>query len=314
MKSSTKAECYLVLVSAIFGMTFPLLHTALKLITPSQFVFYRFLLSTLFLFPFIQKEFIKTDVFILFGASVFALLNCAAYLFQTIGLETTNASRGAFITGLSVLFVPFFSPFFNLSKPRTIDFLRGAFCLFGLYFLTGSDLDLITSGDFFLLLSAIFFSLIIILVQCLTKRIKDYLLLTFYQIFFTVIIISPFIKVEHSYSNWTGEIWTAILFCSFFATVLSLFIQIRVQQYTTATKSAVIFTLEPVFAYIFNWILNGENLLSWQIFGGVLILVSIVLPDLTSYARLFGFIKRFMSYTFNFFITLFYFFRFFKKI
>ena len=297
MKLSTKAECYLVLISAIFGMTFPLLYNALKFITASQFVFYRFLLSTLFFLPFIQKEFRRTDLFILLGASGLALLSCGAYLFQTIGLETINASRAAFITGASVLFVPFFSPFFNLGRPKTIDFLSGMFCLLGLYFLTGSDINSITSGDFFVLLSAIFFSLIIVLIQWLTKRTQNYLLLTFYQIFFTVVIICPFIKMDHSYSNWTSEVWVAILFCSLFATAFSLFTQIRVQQYTTVTKSAMIFTLEPVFAYIFNWILNGEKLLSGQIFGGVLILLSILSPNLVLYVRLVT--KRFMGYLFS---------------
>lgn len=285
MKSSTKAECYLVLISAIFGMTFPLLHNALKFITPSQFVFYRFLLSTFAFLPFIPKKFNKTSLFILTGSSGLALLTCGAYFFQTIGLETINASRAAFITGTSVLFVPFFSPFFNLGKPRKIDFLSGAICLLGLYFLTGSNLNFITIGDIFILISAIFFSLIIILIQWLTQRTQNYLLLTFYQIFFTVIMISPFVKMDTSYFNWPSQVWIAILFCSFFATAFSLFTQIRVQRYTTATKSAMIFTLEPIFAYIFNWMLNGEKLLIWQISGGIFILISIILPDLVLYVN-----------------------------
>ena len=280
MKPAIKAQGYLILMTAVWGMTFPLLHRAIVTITPQQLVFQRFLLASLLLLPFVVKSLKKTDGLILIGGLILGLLNCGTYLFQTIGLETISASRAAFITGASVLFVPFLSPLFGLGKPKTIDFVSALICLFGLTILTGANLAAVTVGDIWVLGCAICVALTILTIQWLTQRMKHYLLLTFYQLLLTVPIAALFVHENYFTWQWRPEVWFTIFFCALFATVIALFIQIRFQHYTTATKAALIFTLEPVFASIFDWVLNGERLTLIAMIGGFFILLSIILPEL----------------------------------
>ena len=161
-----------------------------------------------------------------------------------------------------------------------MDVLSAFLCLLGLYFLTGSALSNISKGDFFVLLSAISYALIILLVQWLTLRIDHHLLLTFYQILFTSIVTLPFVKFDDFYHPMGIKIWICILFCAVFATSFSLYTQIKYQKYTTATKAAVIFTLEPIFAYGFNWLLNRELLSLLQVLGGSIMVFSIIISNL----------------------------------
>ena len=118
MKISTKAEIYLLFVTIIFGATFPLIHYAIQYIDPEQFVFYRFLISSLFFLPFVKHPLHKINISIFMGGIGLSILSLCAYLFQTMGMQFIDASRAAFITGSSVLFVPFFSPFFGFPKKK----------------------------------------------------------------------------------------------------------------------------------------------------------------------------------------------------
>ncbi|PIQ42370.1 MAG: hypothetical protein COV52_05255 [Gammaproteobacteria bacterium CG11_big_fil_rev_8_21_14_0_20_46_22] len=279
MKITTKAQSYLILMTAIWGMTFPLLHRAVSLITPEQLVFQRFLLACLILLPFVFKHLQRSSVLILLGGLVLGALNCGTYVFQTMGLETISASRAAFITGASVLFVPFLSPFFRLGRPRLIDFGSVLLCLLGIYVLTGENLSGITLGDFWVLLSTFCFAMTVLVVQWLTQRTKDYLLLTFYQLFFALPIIAISSRGHCFTWRWHTQSVLAVVFCAVFATIIALFIQIRYQQYTTATKAALIFMLEPVFAVLFDWLLNGEGISVSMLLGGSMILMSVILSE-----------------------------------
>ena len=187
-KLFTKAENYLILVAAFWGITFPLLHQAVQYIPPAHLVFWRFLVATFIIFPFVLHSLKHTTIFLLFGSMVLGILNLGTYLCQTTALETISASRTAFLTGANVLFIPFLSPLFGLGYPKFIHFVSSMICLFGLYILTGANLSALTIGDFWGISCATFVALTILTIQRLTKRIQHYLLMTFYQVLFYVTV------------------------------------------------------------------------------------------------------------------------------
>lgn len=278
MKLSSKANLYLTLATLMWGITFPLTRNALTEVDPFVFVSLRFALATLVLLPSAWILFHKTTKPVLWGSLIIGLLNAAAYLCQTIGLQTVHSARAAFITGASVIFVPFLAPLFKLDKPSIIDIVCAFIGLFGLYILLGITHLHISSGDLWVFLGAISFSLQITYLQRLNKDIGEYQLLAFYQLLFTVPFALLFTK-GHSFSAaLQPQALIGILFCAVFATSLAYYLQNKYQKFTSAHKAALIFALEPVFASLFGILINHESLAKTTIYGGLLLLLSLILP------------------------------------
>src|SRR5262249_13967145 len=77
----------------------------------------------------------------------------------------------------------------------------------------------------------------------------------------------------------------ALIFCALLATGFAFFIQMKYQPQTTASQTALIFALEPFFASIFGYLLNGEPITAYTLLGGALIMSSLVLPQLLKLAK-----------------------------
>ena len=278
MKLSSKANLYLVLATLMWGITFPLTRNALTEVDPFVFVSLRFALAVLVLLPSVWVLFHKTTRSILRGSLIIGVLNAGAYLCQTIGLETVHSARAAFITGASVILVPFLAPLFKLEKPSRLDLLCSGIGFIGLYVLMDIKHLYIGHGDLWVFLGAIFFSLQITYLQRINQLIGDYQLLAFYQLLFTVPFVLLFTK-GHSFSAaLQPQALIGILFCAVFATSLAYYLQNKYQKFTSAPKAALIFALEPVFASLFGVLINHEMLAKTTLVGGSLLLLSLILP------------------------------------
>jgi drug/metabolite transporter (DMT)-like permease len=92
--------------------------------------------------------------------------------------------------------------------------------------------------------------------------------------------LSVFWWAETPRIYWRWEVWFAIAITGLLATALAFTIQAWAQQYTTATRTALIFTLEPVFAWLTSFLLTGELLSQRATLGACLILAGILLVEL----------------------------------
>jgi drug/metabolite transporter (DMT)-like permease len=77
--------------------------------------------------------------------------------------------------------------------------------------------------------------------------------------------------------GWT--VWGALIVTGVFASALAFVIQTWAQKRTSATRTALAFSAEPVFAAFFGYVLAGDRLgaLGWS--GCALILVGIVISE-----------------------------------
>lgn len=91
---------------------------------------------------------------------------------------------------------------------------------------------------------------------------------------------SLFRWMETPHIRWTPGVWVAILVTGLLATALAFTFQAWAQRHTTSTRTAVIFTLEPVFAWITSYLLTGESLTRRAAGGAGLILAGILLVEL----------------------------------
>jgi drug/metabolite transporter (DMT)-like permease len=86
--------------------------------------------------------------------------------------------------------------------------------------------------------------------------------------------------VETPAIHWSPMVWSAILVGGVFATALAFVLQSWAQQNTTPARAAVLFSMEPVFAWIVSWTFEGEALTARAATGALLILGGVLLVEL----------------------------------
>lgn len=280
MISSNRANFFLLLVTIIWGGTFPLIRDAVVNNSPELFIFLRFSLGALLLLPLVIKRLRYTTKAVFIGGIILAFFNMTAYLTQTIGLQTTSSANSAFITALNVVMVPLLLPLFGLGKSSRIDLLAALICLLGVFMLTGHALNQLTMGDAWTFICAIFVALTIVTLKKMGQYTHEYAVLAFYQVLFSAIFSMIFLPWQDLSINWHRNFIIGVLYCAVLATSVVFYWQTKYQQFTTAQKAAMIFSLEPVFASVFAFAFNNEPLSLNAIIGGIVILGGILLTEL----------------------------------
>lgn len=275
------AELYLVIVAALWGLTFPLIENSMKEQDPFLFVALRFTLASLPLLPYFFKR--LTLKFLIVGGWI-GLLNAGAFITQTIGLQTLNASRAAFLTGTYVLLIPLLSPLFHMGFPKKHDFISAFICCTGIYVLTGCDAGLLSIGDLWIAACTLFIAASIIYIGKQSKDNLDPYMLAAAQIIMTTLFswAAAVLFSDFNFSTFANlNAATSLFICSFLATILAIILQSKYQKYVSLQNAAVIFSLEPLFAACFDAALTYRLPSAYTIVGGLIIISSILYLELS---------------------------------
>ncbi len=277
-----RADLALALIALIWGATFVVVKRALLDVSPFLYLAIRFSLAAAILAVWfrhrIRLGFGRQEYWA--GLRVGAVL-MLGYVLQTVGLATTSPAKSAFLTGLYIVLVPFVASFVYRTKPRLLE-IAGAFVAgFGMALLSihGDSLSIAT-GDLLTLGCAVAFAVHIVLLGRWAPR-YGYESLSFLQIAgaaAVAIVATPL--VEQPFLRWTPSVLGAILVGALLATALAFVLQTWAQQRTTPTRAAVIFSLEPVFAWLVSWAVEGELLTVRAAAGVACILGGILLVEL----------------------------------
>ena len=288
---SRKAHLLLLAVAALWGSTFVLIKDALNDASPLVFNLLRMVIAFLCLAVFYRRHLNHiTRASLAAGALVGACL-AAGYQFQTAGLARTTPSKSAFITGMVVVLVPLLSAIPGLRRNGTRaprwNAWAGAFLAFaGIVLLTTpaqagkSYLSGINVGDMLTLACAVGFALHCMALAHTSYRI-DLPQLATLQIGFCVLFMAVTLPLGgHLYLHVTTRLVVALLIASVLATAAAFTIQSWAQQHLPATHTALILTLEPVFAWATSFLVLGERLHPRAALGALLVLAGIALTEL----------------------------------
>jgi drug/metabolite transporter (DMT)-like permease len=77
-----------------------------------------------------------------------------------------------------------------------------------------------------------------------------------------------------------GGQWASLVYMALIAGAVALWAQTWAQSHLTATRAAIVMTLEPVFAALFAVLLGGEVLTARMLLGGALVLAAMYLVEL----------------------------------
>lgn len=276
-----QAEASMLLVAFIWGTTFVVVKNALADIGPFWFLALRFILAFLVLTVLAFKNMQKTDFSTIIYGSIIGLFLFIGYTFQTIGLKYTTSSNAGFITGLSVVLVPVIYAVMYRKKPELKTVFASLTALAGLFLLSFNTSSYkLNYGDFLVFICSLGFALQIILVDKYSHK-HDAVAITGVQILF-VGLLSLIIALlaEPFPEKITYNAVSAILITSILATALAFLLQNGMQKYSTPTRFAIIFTMEPVFAALAGYWWAGEILSPRGLTGAGLILASMLIAVL----------------------------------
>ena len=274
------ADLGLVTVTIFWGSTFILSKMVLEEISLVTYLIIRLNLAALIISLYAVQYWREFSVRTLYHGLVLGVFLFLSYLFQMWGIQYTSASNAGFITGLNVVFVPLFSILFFHDHPRISSIIGVLFATSGLYFLSGGDFSALSKGDWLVFICAVTVTFHVIYTGKFAFRNNIYLL-TAVQILVTGLLSLTLLPFEtEKYPDLNMNILLLLFYLALFGTVYTFLMQTAMQRFTTATRTALVFSLEPVFAALFAFIIAGELLTSSAWFGGFLIVCGMLIAEI----------------------------------
>ena len=268
----------LVLVTAIWGLTFVQVKDAVELYPLFAFLAVRFAIATVVLAPPAGRPLRTLPRGGWVAGAGLGLLLAAGYALQTAGLERTTVSNAGFITGLYVVFTPLAAVALFRVRIGAVVWAGVALSTAGLALLSGGG-GADGVGDLLVLAGSAAFSLQIALMERYAPR-YDAVAFTFVEMlaaFAGFAVVAAALGQVEVPRGWT--VWGALLVTGVFASALGFLVQTWAQRRTSATRTALAFALEPVWAAVFGFWLAGDRLGSVAWVGAALIMAGIVVAE-----------------------------------
>jgi drug/metabolite transporter (DMT)-like permease len=265
----------------VWGATFVVIQRAIADLPVFHLIALRFTLATLLLLPLARGTRLAPALW-RDGVRIGALL-FAGFVLQTSGLLWTTPSRSAFLTGLSVVLVPFLGRF--AGRPLHRGPVAGSLCAgLGLWVLyrPAAGSAPFGRGDLLTTACAVVFALYVLAVEGAVRRhsVRSLAVLQFG----TVAVLSlPVLLVEPlRRSEFSPYAIGAILVTGILGTALAFLCQLYAQRHLSAVEAGVILTLEPVIAAAVSVLLGIER---WSLalgLGGLLVVAAMLVSELWS--------------------------------
>ena len=265
----------LLTVSAAWGLSFVVMKDAIQRQSVNNFLFTRFTLAVIVMIL-IRPQTIKLfNKDLLQRGGLAGIFLGLGYIAQTLGLERTGAAITGFITGLYVVLTPLIASIVLKEKITKFTWLCIAVATFGLGLLSIRGFS-VGIGEMFVLASAVLFAAHIIALSKWSSG-RDVYAMTVIQLTMCAILAGLASAVEGYSLPPDRGVWSVVIFTAVFATALAFIVQTWSQAHMSATKVAVILTMEVVFAALFAILLGGERLTLQTAFGGILVVVAMYL-------------------------------------
>ncbi len=276
-KRNILAIFLLILTTVLWGTSFIITKNITENVPIFLYLGLRFLIAFLGFIPFFP-HFKNLNKKVIVMGLITGMLYFLGIVFQTFGLQSTTAGKTGFITGLSTVIVPFLA-WFGFKKPLNIRiWIAVILSVIGMAFLLLEGEFGFIIGDVLVLVCAFIFAFYIVLNDKYV-RITDIYLYSIIQI--CVITISSFvcsILLGESYNLLLNPptFWFVMIYMGIAVMTVTVLCQNWSQQYQGPTQTAIIFTLEPVFAVLFGFLIGSEILSLFGWIGCGLIFIAIL--------------------------------------
>lgn len=265
----------LLTVSMSWGLAFVVMKDALARQSVTNFLFTRFSVAVLIMLLIRPQVFKVMNRDLALRAGAAGLFLGIGYIFQTFGLERAGAAITGFVTGLYVVLTPLLVLIILRQRVNRFTWSCVAIATIGLGLLSIHGWS-IGQGELLIFISAIFFALHIIALSQWSAG-RDAYAMTVVQLAVCA-ALSGLASIPSGYSPPPDSgVWATVAFTAVFATAAAFIIQTWSQAHMSATKVAVILTMEVVFAALFAIVFGGESLTLQTSLGGTLVVSAMYL-------------------------------------
>jgi drug/metabolite transporter (DMT)-like permease len=286
-----RALAALIAVTAIWGITFVQIKDALALYPLLAFLAVRFAIAVATLAPLAVTRVRSLGRRGAVAGLALGSLLAAGYGLQTAGLDRTTVSAAGFVTGMYVVLTPVFGLLLFRVRAGAAVWIGVALAVAGLALLSGVNAGS-PVGDVLVLAGAALYAVQIVLMERFAPR-YDPLAFTACEMaaacvgFAALAVAFGQVEVPRG-----ATVWGALLVTGIFASALAFLVQAWAQRRTSATRTALIFALEPVFVGIFGYALAGDRLgvVGWS--GCAVIMGGIAVAEPSAAQVLRGLVRR----------------------
>jgi len=282
----------LLLVTLVWGTTFPAMKDLTSHFSAVWIILVRFALAAAMLSPFLWRARGQD----LRSGAILGLLLFFCFVFQVEGLALTSSNRNAFICGLNVLVVPLLGVLAGrLPEGRIV--LALIMSIGGLAALCW-DGGAWGTGDSLALMSALCFGVYIKVMEVRTRRATRLLSVTAAQIGTVAVcalvwLLGREVPTEAAARGaWLGERIIKIgqhgwnfAYLGVVATAAIISLQTWGQSRTTANEAAVVYAFEPAAAAFFGYLWLGEAMTGRGWLGGLLLISGMIVSQWNSERR-----------------------------
>ncbi len=280
MRPDRSASLWLVFITLLWGLSFVVVKGALAVAAPYWFLLLRFTLATVASLLFFRGVWRKCTRRSLLYGLVLSVVLYLGFVFQTVGLEFTSPAKSAFITGISVVLVPIVGRLFFGTR-ISLDVAVGVLLAFvGLFLLVKPDHPLeVNRGDLLTFACAVVFAFHVLLVGRYVTRSDPGLLAVLQLVGASMLSLPLALAVDKPRFDFPWSFYLALSYLAVFCSAFAFSVQIRAQRHVSASRAALIFALEPVFAAIASIVFYGDNLLWREWLGGGLVVLGVLFGD-----------------------------------
>ena len=286
MNTKVLAQLGMVITTMIWGVTFVMVKEALNDAKPFMFATLRFGLSFFIALIYVNKKIFKIDKKSMFSGFLCGFCLYVGYGFQNFGLMETTPSKSAFVTSVSVILVPILLVLFRLKSVHPRIWVATFLAIIGLYVLLDPAGKGLNIGDILTFGCALSFAAHVIFQdRALINGVNVGSLLLIQLMFITFFSGISVVAYEGFEIIISQRLIVAIVVTGVLATFLALLIMVWAQTILGPNQTAILLSLEPVFAALFSTIFASEILGINGWIGGGIIVFAIISLELFSFKK-----------------------------
>lgn len=279
MNRQTRADLMLLMITVFWGASYFLTKLALDELQPFNLTALRFIIAFIVSSLVFYKNILKSDIKTIKYSLILAVILVGMFISMSFGLKYTTASNAGFLISLAVIIIPILSYLFLKQKIEKKAIIGVCIAPVGIALLILDSQLSINSGDLLCILCAIFSAVHVVVMGVFTKKV-DSIALGILQLGFAGIFSIVFsLFTETVRLPGTAVSWSATLALSILCTAVGYIVQATAQQYTSATHTGLILSLEPVFSAILGFIFLRELLSARGYAGAAILLLSVLIAE-----------------------------------
>lgn len=278
-RASLVAAVLLVAVTAVWGSTFVMIKDVVRALPVVDFLAVRFVIAAVAMVVAFWRPLRRLHRDQVRRGLLLGVVYGLAQILQTFGLAHTSAAVSGFVTGMYVVLTPVLGAVLLRHRAPAATWVAVAMSTAGLALLALRGFA-VGTGELLVLGSALLYALHIVALGAWSGG-KDALGLATIQMVAIAVLCSLAALPGGVRLPASSGAWLAVLYTALLAGAGALIAQTWAQAHLTATRAAIIMTMEPVFAALFAVAVGGEHLTARMLGGGLLVLAAMYVVELT---------------------------------